>query len=146
LIVAGILIYFEDADVDIWSGRKLDAWNYAMKTAGDVNSMIVVNRTSMDVSSPDFDLDFRVVKELPPLENAIYLMGPNELEPDTEMLWTFDHNVDWYCFGPAAGWERDEGKFVLGRSLHIPQSGKAAQHSVHVAPVVMMHRFAVRGS
>ena len=138
--MAGICFYFEPHEVDVWSGHDLDAWNYAAKAAGDIRRMIVVNRTDQRVPCPDAGLaSFEVMRHAPRLENAVYLVGPNECGPNSVSLWDFDHNVDWYVFGPAAGWGSSRD------GLHVPQSGKGSLHSVHICSVVMMHRYHVRG-
>jgi len=135
--MAGICFFFESSDVDVWSGKNLDAWNYAMKCAGDIDKMIVINRTPQHVQSPDTDVQCTVVNELPILSNAVYFVGPNEQTETTISLWQFDHNVEWYCFGPAGGW-----KMINCRTVTIPQAGRGALHAVHVASVVMFHRYA----
>jgi hypothetical protein len=138
--MAGLCFYFEDADVDVWSGKNLDAWNYAAKAAGDIDRMIVINRTDQLISPPDADLtQFEVLSELPSLERAVYLVGPSQAGLDAASLWSFDHDVDWYVFGPASGWEPGHPR------LHVPQAGIGALHAVHIASVVMLHRYHVRG-
>ena len=134
--MAGICFFFEPSDVDVWSGKDLDAWNYAIKLAGDIDRMIVVNKTEQTIQSPDRALDFSVVDTLPELENACYLTPPWK---ESESMWDFDHNVDWYVFGPASGWAEAPGKMIC-----IPQAGLGAPHSVHVATTVMFHRYHVR--
>jgi len=138
--MAGICFYFEPNDVDVWSGRRLDldAWNYAAK-AGGVDRMVVINLTDQVIRTPDSDLaEFRVVDAMPPLDRAVYLVGPGEAA-GASPLWTFDHDVDWYCFGPAQGWQ-----FPVSPKLHVPQANRGALHSVHVATAVMLHRHHVR--
>ena len=137
--MAGLCFYFEDYDVDVWSGHDLDAWNYAAKTAGDITKIIVVNKTDQLIRSPDSSLElFEVVQELPKLPNSIKCVGPNEKGPNAISLWDFSHDVDWYIFGPAAGW----GGQVDG--LNIPQAGRGALHSVHACTVIMTHRYHVK--
>jgi len=131
--MAGICFFFEDSDVDVWSGKDLDAWNYAIKAAGDVDNMIVVNKTDQYLQSPDVNLGFQVVNELPELENATFIKCPWD-SGENISLWDFDHNTDWYVFGPASGWGGVDG-------VCIPQNGIGACHSVHIATTVMFHRY-----
>jgi hypothetical protein len=141
----GLCFYFENTDVDVWSGRDLDAWRYAAKAAGDIDNIIVVNKTDQLLSFGDFDVGFGVVAELPKLPNAKYLVSPLEAVHGATRLWDLDHKgVEWYCFGPAAGWQ-DMGSIPVDDRLTIPQAGIGSLHSVHIASVVMMHRFAVIG-
>ena len=136
--MAGICFFFEPYEIDVWSGKDLDAWNYAVKVSGDIDRMIVVNKTFLEIPSPDKAMEFQVVKELPVLGNAVFFTPPwHEAEP----LWSFDHDVDWYVFGPAAGW----GAQPPDRMVSIPQAGLGAVHSVHAATTVMFHRYYVRG-
>jgi len=140
--MAGICFYFEETDVDVWSGKNLDAWNYAAQASGDIDRMIVVNRTNTVVRSPNTDLvSFEVVTNLPELQNAVYCVAPNERRSDTIELWGFDHNVEWYCFGPASGWPTPP-LFTLT----VPQANVGALHAVHIASVVLLHRFAIKRS
>lgn len=135
--MAGICFYFEDNDADVYSGRKidLDAWNYACKVAGDVDQMIVINRTASELTTPDSDMDFQVVTELPELENSIKVCCEWD-RIDSTPLWNFDHQVDWYVFGPSEGWTETGGS-----GIHIPVNGKVALHAVHAASVVLTHRY-----
>lgn len=139
--MVGVAFHFEPNDVDVWSGRRidLDAWNYAIKAAGDVDRAVVVNTTSQALSSFDADMDISIVPELPVLENAVHVCCPWEADRcrSATALWDFDHaGLDWYVFGPAQGWRRD-----LDRGLYVPQAGVGALHAVHIASVVLLHRF-----
>lgn len=135
--MAGLCFYFEPEDIDVWSGKNLDAWNYAAKVAGDIDKMIVVNKTSQDIPSPDKSIDFKVVSDLPDLDRACYLTPPWH---DGISMWEFDHDADWYVFGPASGWRSRPGDNMVV----IPQAGQGAVHSVHAATAVMFHRYYVR--
>jgi len=140
--MTGICFYFESPDVDVWSGHNLDAWNYAAKAAGDINKVHIVNRTSDILANPDIGtFDFTVSEELPAFENAAVMITPRESGDIGEPLWAFDHNVDWYVFGPASGWR---GVYPSGKRVFVPQSGFGDLHSVHIASVVMMHRYSVK--
>ena len=136
--MAGIIFHFEDNDADVFSGRETDlsAWNYACKI-GDINSAIIVNKTEEPLSTFDFDMHIMVVEELPVLEDKIAVMVCPWNNVESESLWDFDHDVVWYMFGPAAGWNETP----KGRRVHIPQNGRGAAHSIHVATTVMYHRF-----
>lgn len=137
--MVGICFYFERYDVDVWSGRRidLDAWNYAIKAAGDIDRMIVINRSHMEIKTPDGNLKFKVVDELPELEgNVAYICCPWNKAKTKISLWDFDHNVDWYVFGPANGWQHE-----IDTGVYVPQAGQAALHATHVASTVMFHRY-----
>lgn len=139
--MAGIVFYFENNDTDVWSGRHIDfdAWNYACKIAGDIDSMIVINRTQLELQSPDVTMNFQTVSEMPELEgNLCYLACPWDAAPIHKPITEFDHqNIDWYIFGPASGWH--PGDIEVGCVL--PQAGRGACHSVHVATAVMFYRY-----
>jgi hypothetical protein len=139
--MAGICFYFESYDLDVWSGREidLDAWNYACKACGDIDKIIVVDKTYSNIKTPDSSLDFKIVHTLPELEGKIIqICCPwNDME-NSVSLWDFDHNVDWYVFGPASGW-----KNKIKNGLYIPQKGIAALHSVHIASTILLHRYEV---
>jgi len=134
--MAGVAFYFEDNDIDVYSGRTidLDAWHLASRIPGDIDRMIVINKTQQKLTTGYCDIDFRVVDELPRLENAVYL-DPRR----GQSLWQLDHEkVDWYVFGPAGGWDKTE----LGREyVHIPHHGLVHCHSQHVMTTVMFHRY-----
>ena len=113
--MSGICFFFEQNDIDVWSGRSidLDAWNYAMKAAGDITKLIVINRTDTVIVSPDADLElFEVHQEFPALDGRV-----------VRCVCPWDKTVD-----PSV-------------SLYVPQAGKGSLHSVHIASVVMLHRF-----
>ena len=107
--MAGIVFYFEENDIDVWSGRKmdLDAWNYNCKI-GNINDVIIVNKSSINIQPFDRGMNIKIVDELPNLNGHV-----TQLVTNTEMkkykksyseLWDFDHKTDWYVFGPANGW------------------------------------------
>jgi hypothetical protein len=137
----GVAFFFESPETDVFSGRHrdLDAWNYAARAAGDVDRFRVINRTDLQVQPVDADLDFQVVAE--PLELAgrvAHIVCPWDEADERIALWDFDHDVDWYAFGPAAGWRKK-----VGLGVYIPIAGNAALHAVHAASVVLTHRYKV---
>lgn len=138
--MVGLCFFFEDNDRDVWSGREidLDAWRYAAKASG-IDEMVVVNRTETPISQIDLEIALHVVQEVPELPGVVAsLVCPWRPWPATS-LWDFDHAVDWYVFGPADGWQqRPQGQLVT-----VPQAGLAALHAVHIASVVMLHRYEV---
>jgi hypothetical protein len=136
--VAGIVFYFENNEVDVWSGREvdLDAWNYACKVAGDIDRAIVINLSDTEVQSFDRAMDIHIVEVRPELPGRVVdVVTPWRSDPDGISLWDFDHAVDWYVFGPAVG------HASVGKQIFIPQAGIGAMHSVHAASIVMAHRF-----
>lgn len=140
--MAGIVFYFEDNERDVWSGRRvdLDAWNYATKVAGDIERAIIINKSREPVQPFDRNIDTQIVDVRPELQGRVVeLVCPWRSKPDTLRLWDFDHAVDWYVFGPAAGHD------ATGLSVCVPQAGIGAMHAVHVASVVMAHRYSVIG-
>lgn len=138
--MVGVCFFFEQNDIDVWSGRKadLDAWNYAIKAAGDVDRVVVVNRTDLKLRTFDADLDLMFVDELPELlGRRIHVHAPREPAKQTTPLWAFDHlGVDWYLFGPAMGWRCE-----IPEGIHIPTANDVELHAVHIASIVMAHRF-----
>lgn len=140
--MTGVAFFYEDNDVDVWSGRNsdLDAWNYAIKLAGDITSAVVVNHTAQELVTFDADMDVQFVAELPSLPGTVCRLVCPWNDPTATPLWAFDHApVDWYCFGPASGWA---GYAPPPLSVCIPQFGRGALHSVHAATVVMADRYA----
>jgi hypothetical protein len=143
--MAGIVFFFEDNDVDIFSGRRIDlsAWNYAIKSAGDVDRVIVVNKTDKALPSIDSDfLQFEIISELPILSGHVTrIICPWDNADIKIPLWDFNHNTDWYVFGPAGGW----GRYATpSNGVYIPMANSGALHSVHIASAVMLHRFGVK--
>lgn len=140
--MAGIAFYFEEKHKDVYSGRRvdLDAWNYASKLAGDIDRAIIVNQTDVDLQPFDRKVETSIVETMPALPGlSAYLVTPWEGGLATP-LWEFNHDVDWYVFGPAsAPWTPGP------LQVTIPQAGQGACHSVHIATVVMAHRYTVIG-
>jgi hypothetical protein len=149
--MAGIVFYFEDNDVDTWSGRHsdLDAWNYAIQLTSDVRDVYIINKTDQSFS---FNLEFNTtyVTDQPTLTgNVTQIICPWEHMGDSfpegavcEHLWDFDHETDWYLFGPARGWGAN---LFADRFICIPQNGQVACHSVHIATMIMAHRYHIKG-
>lgn len=140
--MSGLVFYYEDNDVDVWSGRNsdLDAWNYAIKVVGDVDKVIVINKTNQVLSTFDASIDIQFVYDFPVLTGHItQIVCPWESysKPNTS-LWDFNHLTDWYVLGPAHGWSGQEIGDIL---LTIPQKGIAAVHSVHAITAIMFHRY-----
>ena len=138
--MAGICFYFEDSDVDMWSGKDFDAWNYACKVAGDIDKAFVINRTSQTLQSFDQTMDFRAFDNLTEAQEAMtgtlcFVGCPWDVgiyKPINE----FEHAaIDWYIFGPASGWKEPH------YGLCLPQAGGGAVHSVHAATAVMFYRY-----
>lgn len=137
--MAGIVFYYENNANDVYSGRDVDlsAWNYLCKSA-NLKKVIIVNKTSQNLVPFDADMDIQIVTEYPNLEGVIaQMVCPWENTPIPKIsIWDFDHNVDWYCFGPSGGWR----EYFSDKYVNIPQFGTAASHALHVASTVMFHR------
>ena len=138
--MAGIVFYFEDNDIDVWSGRKidLDAWNYSCKIGG-IDKVIIINKTEEDIKPFDSWMDIKIVKDfdINSLDgHTTQLVTPNETISTS--LWDFDHKTDWYIIGPASGWC---GVYEADKKITIPQGDNGHHHSVFVASTVMYHRY-----
>jgi hypothetical protein len=134
--MAGVVFYFEHNDIDVYSGRAidLDAWYLASQISPDIDKMLVVNRTDTRIAMPQTNISLEVVRELPELEGAVYL-DPTK----GESLWGLEHSsVNWYVFGPAGGWGREDPN---KRYINIPHSPGVHCHSQHVMTTVMFHRY-----
>ena len=140
--MTGVCFFFENEDIDVWSGKNLDAWHYAIYAAKDINEILVINRTEQILQNPNQDkYIFNTTKEIPELNgNIVGITVPWRQEIlNSFSLWNFNHqNIDWYCFGSAAG---ELPKYNI--EVFIPQNGKGALHSVHIASAVMLHRYGV---
>ncbi len=139
---SGIVFFFEENDIDVWSGRRidLDAWNYAIKVGGNIDKVIVINKTQETLQTFDADVDFQVVTEIPVLNGSVaQIVCPWEDTPVIKQsLWDFNHDVDWYFYGPAHGWQNN---YFANIFLTIPQNGMGACHSIHINTVIMFDRY-----
>lgn len=146
LKMAGVVFYFDGLYKDVWSGSEedLNAWNYNCKLA-DIDRAIIVNTSGMRVQSFDRDMDIQIVKSMPKLEgNVTQIVCPWEDTPQEKTeLWDFDHNTDWYVFGPSNGWR---GEYFGDNLVTIPQNGKGAHHALFIGTVVMYHRYKIVNS
>jgi hypothetical protein len=134
----GVIFYHEPNHVDVFSGMRetLNAWNYAIAMAGDIDKAIIVNRTGHPITF-NAAIDYTVVEEPPDIPaNSVWLTTPWE-NHDAIPLWDFSHSCEWYMFGPASGWNGSHGDDCVT----IPQSGTGALHAVHIASIVMAHRY-----
>lgn len=138
---AGIVFFFEENDVDVWSGRNLDldAWNYNCKIGG-INKAIIVNKTDIFINKFDADMDIQVVTEFPELIGHVtQLVIPGEVDSNSCVnLWDFDHQTDWYVFGPGNGWQ---GNYFADSFITLPQNGITAHHSIFIGAVIAFHRY-----
>lgn len=136
--MAGIVFFFEDNNIDVWSGRNLDldAWNYSCKIGG-IDKAIIVNTTELNINKFDANMDIQIVSELPLLSGVTtQFVVPSE-NINSESLWDFNHQTDWYILGPANGWA---GNHFADRFVHIPQESVAAHHSIFIGSVIAFHR------
>ena len=142
--MAGICFFFESEDIDVWSGKDLDAWHYAAAAAGDIDRIHIVNKTNMELKNPDIGrYEFTISKELPSLEGRVTkLVTPWEANKHALSIWEWNHSTDWYVFGPALGWRSEP---LDEPEVYVPQAGLGALHSVHVASIVMTNRYWVIG-
>lgn len=140
--MAGIIFYYEDVDTDVWSDKKFDAWNYACKLSNSIDKAIIINKTDDHVTSFDKGMDIQIVKEMPEVDgHKTQLVCPWNFWNDEKIpLWEFDHETDWYLFGPAIGWNE---KSLGDVKVYIPQLTTVTCHSVHVCTTVLFHRYGV---
>ena len=138
--MTGICFFYEDSDTDVWSGKGFDAWNYACKVAGDIDSAIIINRTEETFSPFDVSMDIHVVDTLEEAEALMHgdsvasIVCPWEGGEHPPLDQLPHDSVDWYVFGPANGWGQRDG-------YSIPQAGQGSVHAVHACTVVMFHRY-----
>lgn len=145
--MAGLIFYYEDSGIDVWSGKKNDAWNYALKASGGFTNVIIINLSSATPESINKEFSLNIVTSL---NDALALttgslcqiVCPWDLESESKTsLWNYDHSADWYIFGPAGGWANNS---IEGSSkVYIPQEGLGSLHSVHAASIVLLHRYKV---
>ncbi len=140
--MAKVCFHFEPNIVDVYSGRleDLDAWRYAMRIPGDITEVIVVDSSNVLLGEFDGNFEWTITDTIPTLDgNVTFMVTPNERD-DSITLWDFDHNTDWYVFGPTYGWH---GKY---QGVTIPQSNPLISlHPVHMISTVMFHRYHVLG-
>ena len=140
--MAGICFYFEDNDIDIWSGRSidLDAWNYSIKLTPDIDKVVIINKTTQSLQPFDISIDTVITDNMPVLSGSLtQIVCPWEVTPSPITdLWDFNHQTDWYLFGKATGWG-DE--YFSNSYVTIPQNGMSACHAVHVNTTIMAHRY-----
>lgn len=135
---AGIVFFFEENDIDVWSGRNidLDAWNYNCKIGG-FNKAIIINRTNQVLNSFDIDMDIQILSEFPTLSGTVVQMViPSETE-NSISIWDYDHQADWYVFGPANGWH---GNLFADDFIYIPQETNTTLHSIFIGAVTAFSR------
>lgn len=145
--MAGLCFYYEDNDIDVYSGRPcdLDAWNYALQAGGpDMRQMMVLNRTNQMLHTPNAKVSFEVRSEtegeLVELSGKVAYFVPPSDGRATEDLWDFHHEVDWYFFGPAQRFYFEPKSQDSVVAIPIP----VQLHALHVASIVMAHRYAVK--
>lgn len=138
--MAGLVFHFESNGTDVFSGREqdIDAWRYAAQISGDITDMVMINSAGWTPHHLDQKFEWQVVEAMPDLPGTVtYVATSHEAGVDVP-LWDFDHQTDWYVFGPAKGW----GPGVHG--IYLPQHNHdVALHALHVVETVMFHRYKV---
>ena len=145
--MAGICFHIEADDVGAHSYRKtdLEAWNNVALAAGDIDTIAIVNRTTEPPISPDSAIGLCLYANLGLFlddhrgRSMVYVCAPWDSTEACVPLWRFDHDIDWYVFGPAGGWDRE-----IDTGLTVPQSGRTALPSVLIASAVLLHRHWVK--
>ena len=140
--MVGVLFFFERNDIDIFSGRRIDlsAWNYALKSAGDIDRVIIINRTEKQIPVFNSDLNIRIETKIPELSGIkTFVICPHDNAENKTDLWNFNHDTDWYLFGPADGWKSED--INIDNGVYIPTALSDGLHALHIATAVMLHRF-----
>jgi len=143
--MAKVCIYYQPYDIDTFSGNpeRLYAWSYAFQSVGDITDLKIID--SVGISYPtgiSSSIKTEVIKDFPDFgnETVTQLVCPwNQPPKESISLWNFDHDTDWYFFGPASGWKEEE--YIGDNYVHIPTHGNTEFHSLHVGTVVMTHRY-----
>jgi hypothetical protein len=147
--MAGVLFYFQNNDIDVFSGRNpidLDAWRYACK-ASNIESVRCINETNMSILF-DTDVDFKIVNSLESwldtiIGQTIVLFEPQWSCPaDAVSFKQLDHSIiDWYVFGAANGFNIPQLESYELTYCYLPQNGSGALHSIHIASAVLLNRW-----
>jgi len=141
--MASVCFFYEENDVDVFSGRQdlLDAWNYALLMAGDIDHVVIINLTDERLN---FNQSFKVdivesVENFHEISDGqkVVLVGAENEFSNPVSLWDYDHKDDWYFFGSASGHQLSES------GISIPSENEMALHSVHAATVIFSHRYKV---
>lgn len=154
MLKPGICFYFEDNNIDVYSGRliDLDAWRYACKAFG-VYTMRVINKTRQLLAMHDMEMDFKEYSSEEEFladsinDKLIYVECPLLLNNVVkyEELPVFQHPVEgdgyiFYCFGPADGFRpksQDDKIWIT-----IPMTNLSmVMHSVHAVICVLYDRY-----
>lgn len=157
--MTGICFFFEPNDIDVWSGRAvdLDAWHYASKAFGiDQMAMIdlVGDGLNLQINSSTLFERYKQLSDFEEVhsnEDLLYFETPwsfKNITP-TKLTQLIHPENCWYIFGPAAGFQPE--KMSPRRWITVPQEGSLqgahiAMHSVHLASIVLAHRYFQRGS
>ena len=142
--MAGIVFYFEDYDTDVWSGRPIDmdAWKYSVNASIGIDKVFIINKTEEEPKWFNNTMDIQIVDEMPELEGHItQLVTPSEMvryNKESLSLWDFNHDTDWYVFGPASGWG---GNHFGDTFLSIPHNNNVHHHSVFIGTITLYHRY-----
>jgi len=137
--MAGICFYIEADEID------LAPWNHAARAAGDIDTFAIINRTAAPVRSSNDGMGLCAYANLDQFlddhrgRSMAYLCSPWQPARTRVPLWRFDHDTDWYVFGPAAGWGRE-----IDSGVFVPQASRAALPSQHIAAAVLLHRHWVK--
>jgi hypothetical protein len=130
---------------------NLEIWAAIAATAGDIDRLAFIHPTAPYIpdgaeiqseTQAEFHVYARLIDFLTEQSGSkVFVCHPWEIPdfPEAASLWLYDHDIDWYIFGPAAGWISLEGC----RTLYIPQAGRVALPPVNLAAAVMLHRLAV---
>ena len=119
--------------------------------AGGIDEMIVINRTDSAPANPaeiigqGLDNGFTVVRSLEEAQAVIgggrvtQVVCPWDFGRQATDLWDYQHETDWYVFGPASGWG---GRDIGSDKITIPVPDNTPMFSVQAATVIFSHRYA----
>lgn len=132
--MAGICFHWE-------RGIDLNLWNDAALAAGDIDTLALIGRAPDTIRSPSDAVGLCLYANLNQFlddhrcRSMVYLCAPGEPASVRTPLWRFDHDTDWYMFGPPAGWS-----WEIDTAITAPQSGEMALPAAYIAATVMLHR------
>ena len=140
-----LAFFFEDSDKDIYSGRliDLDAYRYACKAFG-VNHMAVINLSTEEISMNDDGILLEQYSSFEEFKNS----HKDSKMLLTEVPWACPAGAyilnkelpefDWIVIGPSTGWipHPQDVEWLL-----VPQNGKGALHSQHIATLILGYIF-----
>lgn len=102
---------FEHDGVGAAGNFGLDVWENVAQLADDIETIAIINRTTEQIGNAATSTGLCVYTNLDQFlddhrgRTIVYVCATVGVATMCGPLWRCDEDIDWYVFGPVAGWD-----------------------------------------